>query len=621
MMPGNVMGKLKRGLNKIQRVFVGSDADKQYDEQAKKQIREIKKDADNFSKYRDEVADYYADLVDFLKKLCEYDRKNFNIAAITKAMKGEDSKKGEIDPHTKKEACSVSKSLYDEHVRKINIKSVKVIRDKDGKEKASSTVAIMPTKVNFRNYFDMNGKPSKELSYTYDFLRGMDSDVAVRKTVKLHAVCCIYMERMEQKIRLFFTNHKKFKQLQAYYKRLEEKLVKLTNQERRIIKGFSKNVYNELTGESKVETLPIVKNKEENRDDRIEFGDGYSSEFLRKIQEVKDFVSEHAVIANDKRYSRACFRSINRLKSIYTGSTRRLESSFEVMAEGGKEKDPVELKKETGYTELIQKIDEAFNELEELRKEVLSKEIDLGRGLSRLDNKEKLRRYKHNIEKKIVLTERKKGETDLDYEKRSKEIDRQRAKECVDLIESLGFLRSNVEDYDLKFGRKKRYLAGLLRELGALDDTPKFKRLKKESMEGKILGRGRSIRFNHNLDKKLKSKKGEWDKKDKETEEKRKKELNAILEEGKAEAKAEEEAARQEEEREREAIRQAAEAEAKKKKEEEEAKKKATAAKPAATAGAADSGGAVPAGESSSSSSADLPEGGAPSTKPLPKRP
>lgn len=607
---------LKSFGRKVKRTFLGSKADKQTEiegkeeakqikQQAAEEAKKIRKKADVLSKYRDEVADLYDDLASFLKKLCKYDKNNFNVDAINKAIREveeESGKKGKIDSRTKKDASSVSKSLYDENVRVINIQGIKVNKSEDGKIK-NPTVGMIPVKLNFRNYFDMNGKSSRDLSYTRDFLRGMEPDVAVRKTVKLHAVCCIYMERMEQIINLFFTGHKKFKELRNYYNMMDKKLIKLTNEERRIIKSFSKNVHNEVTGEEEVETVSALEGKEPNEKVSITFTDGYTSEFLRKMQAIKDFVGGHAAIVDDRRYSRLCLRSTSRLENMYTGLTRRLGLSFEVMAKGGKGKNSEDLKKAIGYTELIQKIDKAFGELEELQNKVLDRELALKKELKRLDNKEKLRRYKNNIEKKIVLVKKGNKETDREYEERFKEIDKQRAKECVDLIELLGSIQSDLEDFDLKFGRKKRYLAGLLRKLDSLDDTPEFKTLMKESMEGAILGRGRSIQFNRNLGKELKSKKEQWDREDEQKNNKRKEKVKSIREEGEAEAKKEEKAAEE---------KAAAEKAAK----EEEAKRKA-AEKTAAANPPSDE--AVPAGDSSSSSSADLPEGGAPSTEPLPE--
>lgn len=566
--------EIKKGIKKVKRIGLGIKADSKTDKQDREEIKRIKKRGDDRSDYRERVADLYEHLVDFLKKLCDYDRKNFNVAAINRALKKEDSKKGEIDPRTKKEASSVSKSLYDEHVRMINVKSIKVVKNKEEKTTTTSTVATVPIKLNFRNYFDMNGKPSKELSYTYDFLRGMEPDIAVRKTVKLYAVCCIYMERMEQKIRLFFTNHKKFKQLEAYYKRMDEKLLKLTNEERRIIKGFSKNVYNELTGENEVRELSAEKNKKEGRDDIIDFEDGYTSDFLRKIQEIKDFVGENAPIIDGRRYSRVCLRGLRRLENMYKNSTRKLESSFEVMADGGKQKDAERLKEQVGYPSLIANIDKKFEELEILYDQVSSSELALRIELKKLDDKEKLRIYKKRIEKKFVLEKKGPEETNQDYEKRFMLVDRQRAKKCVKLIESLSSMQKVIEDYDLKFGRKKRFLLDLLRELEALEDKPVFKNTIKESMSGLVLGRGRTAQFKHNLNKKMKGEKEKWDKEDERLEKKGEDRVKEIDEAGNDTIKEYEEKIQEEKAKEM--------AERKRKLEEKAAAEKAAAEKAAA---------------------------------------
>lgn len=571
----DVIRKFKRLVNSVK---VGYHSDKENDEHAKQKIKQIKESANDLSNYRDQIADFYADLVDFLRKLCDYDRKNFNIAAINRAMKDENGQKGKIDPRTKKDASSVSKSLYDEHVRMINVKSVKAIKkvtkDKKNGTIETSTVATILTKLNFRNYFDMNGKPSKELSYTYDNLRGMNPDVAVRKTVKLHAVCCIYMERMEQKIRLFFTGNKKYDQLRDYHNRMEKKLVKLTNDERRIIRGFSKDVYNELTGKNETKTLSTVKDNKQGRYDRIEFDDAYTSEFLRKIQEIKDFVGGSAAIIDERRYTRACFRSLNRLRNTYKGLDRRFESSFEVMAAGGNQKVSEQLKNQIEYPELIDKIDKKFEELERLYKQISENELALKMKLKKLDNKEKLRRYKNSIEKEFVLEKRGLKETDQDYEKRFMQVDKQRAKKCVDLIESFGSMQKVIEDYDLKFGRERRSLTSLLRELQALEDKPEFKNLVKESMGGLALGKGRTVQFRHNLNKKLEENSEAWTNADKKEASERGEEAKEILHEGDAEAAEEERLIQEEEAKEREAKRKKLEEEAKRKELEEEAKRK-----------------------------------------------
>ncbi len=611
--------EIKKGIKKVKRIGLGIKADSKTDKQDREEIKRIKKRGDDRSDYRERVADLYEHLVDFLEKLCDYDRKNFNVAAINRALKKEGSKKGEIDARTKKEASSVSKSLYDEHVRMINVKSIKVVKNKEEKTTTTSTVATVPIKLNFRNYFDMNGKPSKELSYTYDFLRGMEPDVAVRKTVKLYAVCCIYMERMEQKIRLFFTNHKKFKQLEAYYKRMDEKLLKLTNEERRIIKGFSKNVYNELTGENEVRELSAEKNKKEGRDDRIDFEDGYTSDFLRKIQEIKDFVGENAPIIDGRRYSRVCLRGLRRLENMYKNSTRKLESSFEVMADGGKQKDAERLKEQVGYPSLIANIDKKFEELKILYNRVSESELALRIELKKLDDKEKLRIYKKRIEKEFVLEKKGPEETNQDYEKRFMLVDRQRAKECVELIESLSSMQKVIEDYDLKFGRKKRFLLDLLRELEALEDKPVFKNTIKESMSGLVLGRGRTAQFKHNLNKKMKGEKEKWDKEDERLEKEGEDRVTEIDEAGKGaiegyEKEIQEEKAKEMAERKRKLEEKAAaeKAAAEKAAAEEEKKRKEAAGSP--------SDESIPV-EESPDPSADLSGGSASAPrKPLPAK-
>ena len=574
-----IMGSIENGVSR----------DAERDRQAKEAYKRKKKENDERSEFSDEMSSLYRKCASLAMKMIKFDRTRLNIEVVNKNVI--DKSKDKYGPFIKpKGKCFTSSALCSEHFRKFEFKGVK-------SSTGETVVKPMVMKVVFSDFVDKNGNPSPRMKGLIDGIYALQAEKIIVELSRIIQFCRFFLETMKDNIVRFYGM--KSPEYRFYQKCYTENL-KLSSKYKNLAKQFSKRAHTDIKGEDGEDIQYsekvnfFLKNKLD-EDEEISYAhETRAEEWEIKLQKIKEKNKEISKIIEKHTYSKPANNSLKELNKFSIKVGTKYKNRFTAIEETARDKEQAKAfikdfkdnKKEdkSFYAAAQVKVDKEFKKLQDELKELAKGE-------------EELRKF---IKSKEELNKELDGKSD-----------EEKLKWCTNYLSIMKKgIRELNEIYRL-YGRAVENTNNYLIEMNNLTNTEKWKNWIKDEVKPMLKGHARMLKLRRANKKAAKKEEARRKQEEREKEEEEARKRKAAADKAAADKAAADKAA---------ADKAAADKAAADKVAADKAAATAATAEEAADE-AADSGGAVLAGESSSSSSADSPEGGAPSTKPLPKRP